>query len=203
MSWDERWAARRRENAELLPDPWVRERITSNYTHGPCLDLACGSGRHGLLLAKQGVPVHFIDGSPVALEWVEEQLHKNGLSGFTHCFEIHSPFEQLARICPQQGWSLVIVFHFLDRALLRNMHRFLGPGGRLIFCQPTRINLQRNPRPSSRFLLEPGEAPELVPGLDLLEYQEGWFDGQDPVRHEDLEQHPQARHEARIVAAKP
>ncbi len=59
----------------------------------------------------------------------------------------------------------------------------------LVFVQPTKSNLQRHERPSARFLLEDGEVPRLVQGLEILSYEEGWLE-------ED-------RHEARIVARKP
>src|SRR5260370_39106792 len=36
--------------------------------HGPALDLACGAGRHTLLLAKRSQPVTAADGGPAALD---------------------------------------------------------------------------------------------------------------------------------------
>src|SRR5258708_38162947 len=41
--------------------------------HGPALDLACGAGRHTLLLAKQSQPVTAVDGSPPALAILAHQ----------------------------------------------------------------------------------------------------------------------------------
>jgi tellurite methyltransferase len=62
----------------------------------------------------------------------------------------------------------------------------LAPGGLLVFAQPTRSNLQRNPHPSARFLLEDGELPQLLRGLKVISYTEGWTE--------------EGRHEARLVA---
>jgi hypothetical protein len=51
---------------------------------------------------------------------------------------------------------------------------------------PTRSNLERHTRPDPRHLLEDGELPGLVPGLEIVRYEEGWTE--------------QGRHEARLVA---
>jgi len=38
----------------------------------------------------------------------------------------------------------------------------------------TTTNLERHERPSSRFLLDPGELPDLVPDLEVVEFTEAW-----------------------------
>jgi hypothetical protein len=54
-------------------------------------------------------------------------------------------------------------------------------------AQPTRINLQRHPKPGSRFLLEPGELAALVPPeLEVPSLTGDWT--------------PRDVHEARLVA---
>ena len=51
---------------------------------------------------------------------------------------------------------------------------------------PTRSNLTRHERPGPRHLLEDGELPVLVRGLEIVRYEEGWTE-------ED-------QHDARLVA---
>jgi hypothetical protein len=62
----------------------------------------------------------------------------------------------------------------------------LSPGGTLVCIHPTRTNLQRHPKPSLRHLLEDGELPRLVKGLEVIHYEEGWL--------------AEGRHEAVLVA---
>lgn len=82
---------------------------------------------------------------------------------------------------------MILSFHYLQRDLFPRFADALAPGGLLVFCQPTERNLERNPRPSARFLLKEGELAELVPeGLEILSLEEAWLE-------ED-------RHEARLVA---
>jgi hypothetical protein len=76
---------------------------------------------------------------------------------------------------------------FLSRGLFDAFPRLLAPGGLLVYVQATRRNLERNHHPSARFLLDDGELPGLIRELEVLRYEEGWFE---------------ARHEARLVARK-
>ena len=43
-------------------------------------------------------------------------------------------------------------------------------------------NLERNARPSRRFLLEEGELPGLLAPLEILACEEDWFDGRALAR---------------------
>jgi tellurite methyltransferase len=86
---------------------------------------------------------------------------------------------------PAGPFELIVSIDFLHRPLFVVFPGALAPGGVLVFAQATRTNLTRHPRPSARFLLEDGELRRLVRGLEVLRYDEGWFDD---------------RHEARLVA---
>ncbi len=61
--------------------------------------------------------------------------------------------------------------------------------GLLAVAHATRSNLARHPRPGPDRVLEDGELPGLVRGLDVLRYEEGWLES--------------GRHEARLVARRP
>ena len=87
---------------------------------------------------------------------------------------------------PPGPFALVLCLNYLWRPLFTAFPEVLAPGGLLVFAQPTRTNLERHAHPSARFLLEDGELPRLLQGLDLLSFSEGWTD--------------EGRHEARLVA---
>ncbi len=176
-----KWDARYRERTGPLrpPDPWLTE--LELPAGGRALDLAGGDGRHALYLARRGLEVTLCDVSPVALERAAEQAAAAGLPLRTVAVDLER--EPL----PIGPWDLIVVFHYLQRSLFATVPQALAPGGLLVFCQPTRANLERHPHPSARFLLEDGELPGLLTGLEVLRYEEGWL-GDDP------------RHEARLVA---
>jgi SAM-dependent methyltransferase len=89
---------------------------------------------------------------------------------------------------PRGPYQLVLCLNFLWRPLFEEIPRVLVSGGLFVFAQPTRSNLQRNSHPSARFLLEDGELPRLVRGLEVVSYTEGWTE--------------EGRHEARLVATR-
>jgi len=87
---------------------------------------------------------------------------------------------------PEGPWDLLLCVAFLHRELFARAADLLLPDGWLVVVQATRTNLERNPRPSARFLLEDGELPTLIRGLEVVQYEEGWT--------------AEGRHEARLAA---
>ena len=72
--WDDKHrAAANGQAAE--PASFVRE-LLPLLPRGPALDLACGTGRHTLLLASRRQHVTAVDGSPVALEILERRARE-------------------------------------------------------------------------------------------------------------------------------
>lgn len=144
--------------------------------------MAGGSGRNALWLARQGLEVTLVDISREALHLARERSRVEGLRLRTLCLDLER--EPL----PEGPWDLVVCTYFLHRPLFQVFPQVLTPGGILAFCQPTRTHATRYPRPGPRYLLEDGELPGLVGGLEILMYREGWFAGD---------------HVARLVARRP
>src|SRR5258708_19909730 len=71
------WDAKHRLAAEMPPSEpasIVRE-LLPLLPAGPALDIACGAGRHSLLLAARGQHVTAVDFSVVALDVLEARAH--------------------------------------------------------------------------------------------------------------------------------
>jgi SAM-dependent methyltransferase len=145
---------------------------------GRALDAAGGAGRHTLWLASRGLDVTLVDVSDVAVT-----LARAAGIADARVWDLE---EQGA---PPGPWDLILSFHYLHRPLFAAYAEALAPGGMLVVVQPTRRNLERHPRPPAPFLLDEGELPRLVPGLELLRYDEGWLE--------------EGRHEARLLARRP
>jgi hypothetical protein len=76
---------------------------------------------------------------------------------------------------PRTSYDLVLSNCYLNRALLGRSSELLASGGTLVVIQPTRRNLERHEKPPRDFLLDEGELPRLVTGVDVLHYEEGWL----------------------------
>lgn len=154
-------------------------------TCGRALDLAGGAGANALWLARRGLEVSLVDIADVGLARARQRATEAGLELALLRADLElDPF-------PPGPWQLIFCSHYLQRSLIARAAAELGPGGRLVWIHPTRTNLERHPKPSARFLLEPGEARALVlaTGLTLDVDEEGWWG-----------EGPEARHLARVVA---
>ncbi len=162
------------------PSAFLRSLADRLPREGRALDVAGGSGRDALWLARRGLDVTLLDISDVALERAAEAAREAGVSLRLQRLDVET--EPL----PPGPFEVVLCLNFLWRPLFAALPKVLAPGGLLVFAQPTRSNLQRHAHPSARFLLEDGELPGLLQGLEIVSYTEGWT--------------AEGRHEARLVA---
>ena len=166
--WDARWRA---ATGRAEPSPFLVALDAMLPRAGAALDVAGGAGRNGVWLARRGLDVVCADVSPV------------GLVVALRTMAVDLETEPL----PPGPFELIVAIDFLHRPLLTAVPDALAAGGLFVMAQPTRTNLTRNAHPSARFLLDDGELPCLVVGLEVVRYDEGWFGD---------------RHEARLVARK-
>lgn len=174
-----KWDAKHAERGlpgEPQPSVVALERFLPSA--GRALDVAGGSGRYALWLARRGLEVTLVDVSPVALDIARR--HATGLGLITQVLDVDD--EPL----PVGPWDLIFCAHFLDRRVYRTFVALLAPGGTLVVDHPTIRNLERHPSPAAPHLLDNGELPTFAAGLEILFYEESWI--------------PEGRHEARLVA---
>jgi len=178
----QRWNGRYCEQtgASLEPSRFLQSLADRLPGTGRALDVAGGPGHDALWLARRGLEVTLLDISDVALERAAVAAREAGVPLRGERVDLE------AEPLPPGPYSLVLCLNFLSRPLFDVFPKVLAPGGLLVFAQPTRSNLLRNPHPSARFLLEDGELPGLLRGLEVVSYTEGWTG--------------EGRHEARLVA---
>jgi tellurite methyltransferase len=155
--WDDRHRA-----AENKPSPEPASFVTEMLPllpRGPALDLACGTGRHALLLAARGRHVTAVDGSAAALDILEQRARES---------------HRLARrTLPRGPFAVILCVHYLHRALFPQIEAALARGGMLLFETFTRAQLEFNGGPKNpEYLLDCGELRTAFPSLRLLFYRE-------------------------------
>jgi tellurite methyltransferase len=179
------WNAKYQETqGEALQEPaaFVRE-LLPLLPLGPALDVACGTGRHTLLLAARDQPVTAVDFSTVALEILERRARTANcaVARIEHAGQVPNRRRavQLWRAdlegvsLPPQAFSLILCVNYLQRSLFAQIERALVPGGVLLFETYTVAQLEfaggpRNPE----YLLESGELRTAFPALRGLFYRE-------------------------------
>jgi tellurite methyltransferase len=181
--WDERYSLA----GNTAPSQFLTTLDVVLPRAGRALDVAGGAGRHAVWLARRGLTVTLVDVSPVALELASAAAARAGVA--LELAERDLDEEPL----PPGPFDLVVCLDFLCRPLLSALPTVMAPGALLVCRLATRSNLARHPHPSARFLLEDGELPSLVPGLEVVRQSEGWLaDGAG-----------EPRHEARLLARRP
>lgn len=183
------------------PPPSALLRMASHLPRaGTAVDLAGGIGSAALHLAARGMDAVLVDISDVALTLARRRATDRGLTISALQYDLAGAelAAVLARIGDEQpgaAFSLISCFHYLQRSLLASVAAGLPTGALFMAAIATITNLERNPRPPERFLLQPDELRLLVVGdrpadrgLELVHYSEGW--------------HGTDHHEAELVVRK-
>lgn len=177
----DRWKARYAADARLdrPPSAWVAERIEWLREGRPVLDLACGSGRHAMVIAAKGRPV-------VALDFVESAVRlaagRHPMVQGVVADALHLPIA-----CGRLGG--IVCVNFLERSIFPSLQELLEQGGLLIYETYTLDQLQlvregRARAPSDpRYLLERGELLRLVHPLTVLDWREGYVEDEAGSRY--------------------
>jgi SAM-dependent methyltransferase len=129
------------------------------------LDLACGTGRNALWLAKQGWQVTAVDGADSAIEILRHRAAENDV-------EIDARVADLAkgeyRVEPA-SWDLIAICYYLQRDLLEPAKRGLVPGGVLVCIVHI---VEGNEQPTAT-RMRAGELAALFEGWEILHSYEG------------------------------
>ncbi|MFW5920906.1 MAG: class I SAM-dependent methyltransferase [Polyangiales bacterium] len=175
----ERWDARYRAGGgygRRAPPRWLDEVDGHLPRQGRALDVASGTGRIAVWLARRGLDVTAVDVSPVGLSLAREVAADEGVRLATEIADLErDPL-------PDGPYELIACVDYRQPSLFPEMVARLAPGGVLVAQLATVHNLERHQKPSRRFLAEPGELREAAGDLDVLLYGEGWYEDRHVAR---------------------
>ncbi len=171
--WNDKWAeaGRGTSHGSALVDlvrPWLP-------LAGSLLDIAGGGSSDSLHFARLGLDVTVADVSDVGLIQATQRCLAEDLKIST--IEIDLETESI----PAGRWDVITVANYLQRDLFESLVDHLAEDGVIGVVIATETNLERNERPSRGFLLDRGELPALIPGVETLHVSESW---RDNGRHE-------------------
>jgi SAM-dependent methyltransferase len=165
-----KWNRKYHENPALLeerpPSPLL-EHALSEAKGTKAIDLACGSGRHTLFLAKHGFDVDAVDISSVALSALEKRIGTLSVTLIEEDLEHYTP--------QNERYDLAIMSNYLDRELIMRTATALKKDA--LFIVETYMKHPENEKKDSNpdFLLAPGELKELFAnGFEILTYEAFW-----------------------------
>jgi SAM-dependent methyltransferase len=147
------------------PSSWIVKYARLIPKKGRILDLACGSGRHAIWLAKQGYQVNALDRDAKALA---------NMKGIGNINVSIVDLEAGDWSGSGQRYDGIIVSRYLYRPLLSRLAGLLNPGGILIY-ETFMAGNERYGKPSNPdFLLLPNELLETYsPLLSIIAFEQG------------------------------
>jgi len=187
---EQRWNLRYADGDPAAASPCA---VLKQFAHllppdGAALDLACGLGGNASFLARRGLVTRAWDLSPVAIGKLRAHAEVHGLP-------LRAEIRDVERHPPQaDSFDVLVVSHFLDRALAPSLAAALRPGGLLFYQTWTREAVDDRGPGNPDFRLAPNELLRLFPNLRLVAYREEGLFG-NPA--EGL------RNEAWLLAARP
>jgi len=172
-----RWTARHcSAQANEKPSPFVvRALVSLGAPHTAAvpssppraLDLACGRGRHALLLARSGYHVEAVDFALPALTSLAARARAAGLR--VDCVAADATTWPV----PRSRYALVVVVSFLERALFAALRDAVQPGGALVMETFLRGQEHAGHPKNPAYLLRPGELAQELSTWIILDAHEG------------------------------
>ena len=133
------------------------------------LDVACGAGRHALLLAARGYHVLAFDFARPALVALRAAAARVGAQGR---IDVVAADATSWPVRPA-SFDIVVVVDFLERALFPDLRAAVAPGGVLVM-ETFMVGQERHGHPRNpAYLLRPGELRDACRGWTVLLAHEG------------------------------
>ncbi|MEX0830660.1 MAG: methyltransferase domain-containing protein [Nitrospirales bacterium] len=134
--WDRIWPSE-----VALAEDLVHRFFPAKLTGAKVLEIGCGTGVAGVVMAHLGAFTMFSDLVPVTLEAVKETCRLNHITNFDTC-----TLDWSEKIELKDAYDYVIGSEvFYDETILADisyvLEQVLAPGGTGIFCDPNRLGL--------------------------------------------------------------
>ena len=169
-----KWDARYRAGAyqtRLHPSAFLEESESLLPRRGRALDLACGTGRNALFLARRGMTVDAVDISGVALAQARERA--GGLPVHWLEADLDAGFE------PCERYDVIVNIRFVNLALVRSLVPALRPRGVLLVEQHLRTEAAVAGPRNAAFRVAPGALQAVSTALVVVRTEEGLFKDPD------------------------
>ena len=151
------------ENIELLPK-------------GRALDVAMGTGRNAIYLAKMGFEVEGVDMSPEAVNTALESAEKVGITIRAQVADLEVNY-----YIEKGAYDVIICFNYLQRSLISQIKDGLRQGGIVVYETFIIDQVQFGKPKNPDYLLRHNELLNMFRDFRCLRYREGIIEGRKAV----------------------
>lgn len=166
----ERWNRKygeRPPSASIDPDPLLLRHRGLLGNRGLGIDIAGGTGDNGLYLCRLGYRTVVVDGSEVGLRLCRRKAVHNALDPML----VVADLDRFT--LPKRRFDAVLIFRYLNRALVGPVLDSLEEDGVLFFKTFNSRHLIRHPGFPREYLLEDGELTKWFSGLRCVDTNDG------------------------------
>ena len=175
----DKWNAQYREGAyatrthpSALLTEWL-PKLKFWETHPRAIDVACGTGRNAIYLARRGWQVDAVDVSEVALDHLTETASAESLAITCIQADLEHAAHRPADLFAADRYDLAVMVRYTNLPLIDTLKDALRAGGYLIveehLVTEADVVGPRNPQ----FRVAPNALRDAVAGLDIIAYREG------------------------------
>jgi len=151
------------DNMQLLPT-------------GRALDVAMGTGRNAVYLAKKGFDVEGVDISPQAVRGALDQAREAGVNLKARVADLEIDYH-----IEKSAYDVIICFNYLQRSLITQIKDGLRVGGIVVYETFTVDQAQFGKPKNPDYLLKYNELLALFRDFRCLYYREGIVEERKPL----------------------
>ncbi|MBS1270193.1 MAG: hypothetical protein MAG794_01148 [Gammaproteobacteria bacterium] len=160
----------REPTASIDPDTLLLQHRGLLGSRGLCIDIAGGTGDNGLYLSQLGYRSIIVDGSEAGLRLCRYKARENGLTPLLLAADLDR------FMLPRSTFDAVLVFRYLNRALIGNIYDCLKVNGLLFYKTFNDHHLVKHPHFPENYMLRDGELTEWFSDLHCVETNDGATD---------------------------
>ena len=139
---------------------------------GRVLDIAMGTGRNAIYLARMGFEVEGVDISGEAVSVAVESARKAGVTIRAQVADLEKDYH-----IQEGAYDVIICFHYLQHSLMSQIKNGLRLGGVVVYETYTVDQLQFGKPRNPDYLLKHNELLCMFREFRCLRYREGVFEG--------------------------
>jgi SAM-dependent methyltransferase len=183
--WEQRYRTEFGTQDAPLPGPTpLVERFLGNAEPGTALDLAAGTGRNAIWLAREGWDVTAVEGASTAIEILKKRATQSGVSIHTFVADL----ERGEYAIKPAAWDAITICYYLQRDLIERAKAGVRVGGLIVVI----VHTTEGDEAPTETRMRPGELASHFSTWELVHSYEGKPD--DPEHRRSV---------AEIVARRP
>ncbi len=181
----DKWNARYREGAyatrthpSALLAEWL-PKLKLWETHPRAIDVACGTGRNAIYLARRGWQVDAVDISAVALDQLTDTATAESLPITCIQADLEDGVRRPADLFTANRYDLAVMVRYTNLPLIDKLKGVLKAGGYLIVEEHLVTEADVVGPGNPQFRVAPDALRDAVGGLDIIAYREGTVNDPD------------------------